>query len=250
MIPTINDFALGFFINFILIFIFYRAPLMTKGGWISAGILGTVLWGCLSWQGWISVVFYLLMGSLVTKVGYNFKKKKGIAEKRGGKRGPENVWGSAATGLFFAIMTKLNLANLVFYKIAFAASFSAKLADTFGSEIGKRFGKNTFLITSFKKVRRGTEGGVSLEGTLASFFGATLMAFVMLCLSVILTKYQFLIVSISGFLATITESLIGAKYQNKYKLSNELVNAIQTSIASVFAIFSLLFYSIIFNVNL
>jgi len=29
---------------------------MTKGGWISAGILGTILWGCLSWQGWMSVV--------------------------------------------------------------------------------------------------------------------------------------------------------------------------------------------------
>ena len=135
---------------------------MTNDGWISAGILGTILWGCLSWQGWISIVIYLLLGSLVTKIGYKFKKEKGIAEKRGGKRGPENVWGSAATGLFFAMMTKLNLANLVFFKIGFAASFSAKLADTFGSEIGKRFGGKTYLITSFKNVERGTEGGISL----------------------------------------------------------------------------------------
>jgi len=44
-------------------------------------------------------------------------------------------------------------------------------------------------------------------------------------------------------LATLTESIIGATFQNKYKLSNELVNAIQTSIASVFAIFALLLYS-------
>ena len=209
---------------------------MTKSGWINAGILGTILWGCLSWQGWITVVVYLLLGSLVTKIGYAVKKKQGIAEKRGGRRGPENVWGSAATGLFFAMMTKLNLANLVFYKIGFAASFSAKLADTFGSEIGKRFGKKTFLITSFKKVQRGTEGGISLEGTLASLFGAIFMTFIMFCLSIISTKYQFIIVSLSGFLATITESFIGAKYQNKYKLSNEMVNAIQTSIASFFAI--------------
>jgi len=236
MNPTIYQFVFGFLINFILILIFFRVPLMTKSGWINAGILGTILWGCLSWQGWITVVLYLLLGSLVTKIGFAFKKKQGIAEKRGGRRGPENVWGSAATGLFFAMMTKLNLANLVFYKIGFAASFSAKLADTFGSEIGKRFGKNTFLITSFKKVQRGTEGGISLEGTLASLFGAIFMTFVMFCLSIISTKYQFIIVCISGFLATITESFIGAKYQNKYKLSNEMVNAIQTSIASFFAI--------------
>ena len=232
-----NQFFIGFCINFILIYIFCKIPLMTKSGWISAGILGTILWGCLSWQGWMSVVIYLLFGSLVTKIGYKFKSQKGIAEKRGGRRGPENVWGSAATALFFAVMVKLNFANLLFYKIGFAASFAAKLADTFGSEIGKRFGRNTYLITSFRKVARGTEGGVSFEGTIASALGAIFMSSIMLALSIITAKYQFFIVSISGFLATLSESIIGAKFQEKYKLSNELVNAIQTSLSSVFAIF-------------
>ncbi len=242
-----NDFLLGFLVNFILISLFFRVPLMTKGGWISAGVLGSVLWGCFSWQGWSSVVIYLLLGSLVTKIGYKFKNEKGIAEKRGGKRGPENVWGSAATGLFFAIMVKLNFSNLVFYQIGFAASFAAKLADTFGSEIGKRFGRNTYLITSFRKVESGTEGGISLEGTAASALGAIFMSLIMLILNIISTKYQFLIVVISGFLATISESYIGAKFQDKYKLSNEFVNSIQTSISSMIAIFLLIFYLKISN---
>ena len=247
MILISNGFFSGFCINFILIYLFCRVPLMTKGGWISAGVLGSILWGCLSWQGWLSVVFYLLFGSLVTKIGYEFKRQKGIAEKRGGRRGPENVLGSAATGLFFAVMVKLNFANLLFYQIGFAASFAAKLADTFGSEIGKRFGRNTYLITSFRKVDRGTEGGVSLEGTIASALGAIIMSLTMLTLSIITTNHQFVIVSISGFLATISESIIGAKFQEKYKLSNELVNAIQTSIASTIAIFILISYLNLFN---
>ncbi|WP_032526225.1 TIGR00297 family protein [Prochlorococcus marinus] len=242
-----NQFFIGFCINFILIYIFCKIPLMTKEGWISAGILGTILWGCFSWQGWMSVVIYLLFGSLVTKIGYKFKKEQGIAEKRGGRRGPENVWGSAATGLFFALMTKFNFANEVLFKVGFAASFSAKLADTFGSEIGKRFGKDTFLITSLKKVERGTEGGISLEGTLASILGSIFMAFIMLRLSIVTTKFHFISVAVSGFLATLTESIIGAKFQNKYKLSNELVNAIQTSIASVFAIVAIILYSYFLN---
>ena len=179
-----NQFFIGFCINFILIYVFCKIPLMTKTGWISAGILGTILWGCLSWQGWMSVVFYLLFGSLVTKIGYKFKKDQGIAEKRGGRRGPENVWGSAATGLVLAMMTKFNPANEVLFKVGFAASFSAKLADTFGSEIGKRFGKETYLITSLKKVERGTEGGISIEGTLASVLGSIFMSFIMLRLSI------------------------------------------------------------------
>ena len=238
-----NQFFIGFFINFILICIFCKIPLMTKGGWVSAGILGTILWGCLSWQGWISVVIYLLFGSLVTKIGFKFKKEQGIAEKRGGRRGPENVWGSAATGLFLAMMTKFNAANIVLFKVGFAASFAAKLADTFGSEIGKRFGKDTYLITSLKKVERGTEGGISLEGTLASFLGSIFMTLIMLRLSIISTKSHFIIVVVSGFFATLLESIIGAEFQNKYKLSNEIVNSIQTSIASFFAILSLFFFA-------
>ena len=242
MIPMFDTFIFGFFINFFLILLVSKTPIMTKKGWISAGILGTILWGCLFWQGWLSIVLYLLIGSSVTKLGYKFKSKMGIAEKRGGRRGPENVWGSAATGMLFAILIKLNFYDLTYLKIAFSASFSAKLSDTFGSEIGKRFGGNTYLITSFKKVKKGTEGGISLEGTLASFIGALIMSFVMFSLGFIVSINQFVVVSISGFIATIFESIIGAKYQEKYKLSNEFVNVIQTSFASLISIVLYSFY--------
>ena len=238
-----ENFIFGFCVNFVLIATFSRLPLMTKKGWISAGILGTILWGCLSWRGWLAVVLYLILGSLVTKIGYKFKNDIGIAEKRGGRRGPENVWGSAATGMFFAILIKLNFGDLIFLKIAFAASFVAKLADTFGSEIGKRFGKNTFLITNFKRVQKGTEGGISLEGTSASLIGSLLMSYLMMLLGFISSKEQFLIVIISGFIATIFESIIGAKYQKIYNLSNELVNAIQTSFSSLIAIIIFLLFA-------
>ena len=79
-----NQFFIGFCINFILIYIFCKIPLMTKSGWVSAGILGTILWGCLSWQGWMSVVIYLLFGSLVTKIGFKFKKHKELLKKEAG----------------------------------------------------------------------------------------------------------------------------------------------------------------------
>ena len=231
-----NQFLIGFLLNFFLISIFCKIPVMTSSGWISAGILGTILWGSLSWQGWLTVLIYLILGSLVTKVGYKYKDKIGIAEKRGGRRGPENVWGSASTGLFFAIMLSLDISDNVLLKIGFAASFAAKLADTFGSEIGKRFGRNTFLITSFKRVKKGSEGGISLEGTLASLVGSTIMSWVMFSLEIITLKSQFIIVSISGFMATIFESFIGAKFQERFNLSNEFVNSIQTGISSIFAI--------------
>jgi len=237
----LNDFIVGFLLNFILICFFYKIPIMTKNGWVSAGALGTILWGCIGFLGWISVVIYLILGSLVTKVGFQYKQNVGIAEKRGGRRGPENVWGSAATGVIFAMMIKLNILNQSILEVAFAASFAAKLADTFGSEIGKRFGSNTFLITTLQKVKKGTEGGISLEGTFASLFGSCLMSYFMLLLGIISTKNHFFIVFISGFIATIVESIIGARYQEKYNLSNEFVNFIQTTLSSIISIVLFLF---------
>jgi len=239
----LNGFILGFLLNFILICFFYKTPIMTRNGWISAGALGTILWGCMGFLGWMSVVIYLILGSLVTKVGFKYKQNIGIAEKRGGRRGPENVWGSAATGVIFAVMIKLNILNQSVLEVAFAASFAAKLADTFGSEIGKRFGTNTFLITTLQKVKKGTEGGISLEGTLASLLGACLMSYFMVLLGIISTKNHFFIVLISGFIATIAESIIGAKFQEKYHLSNEFVNFIQTTLSSLISI--VLFFSIL-----
>ena len=239
----LNGFILGFLLNFILICFFYKTPIMTRNGWISAGALGTILWGCMGFLGWMSVVIYLILGSLVTKVGFKYKQNIGIAEKRGGRRGPENVWGSAATGVIFAVMIKLNILNQSVLEVAFAASFAAKLADTFGSEIGKRFGTNTFLITTLQKVKKGTEGGISLEGTFASLLGACLMSYFMILLRIISTKNQFFIVLISGFIATIAESIIGAKFQEKYHLSNEFVNFIQTTLSSLISI--VLFFSIL-----
>ncbi len=221
-----------------LIALAQRLPLLTKNGWIHAGALGTILWGCLGWQGWLAVVFYLFLGSLVTKIGFSYKQSKGIAEGRGGRRGPENVWGSSATGAFLAILYKVSGGvGYDFVLLGFAASFSAKLSDTFGSEIGKRWGRRTFLITSFKRVLAGTDGAISLEGTLASLLGAVLMTGVMTSLAFVSNISEFVVVVIAGFFATIAESVLGATAQNRLKwLTNELVNSLQTSLAGLLAI--------------
>ena len=51
-------------------------------------------------------------------------------------------------------------------------------ADTASSEIGKAYGRRTFLITTLRPVPPGTEGAVSLEGTTAGAVAALLVALV------------------------------------------------------------------------
>ena len=62
-------------------------------------------------------------------------------------------------------MLGLNYNSLI---LAYVPSLATKLGDTFASEIGKAYGKTTFLITTFERVEPGTEGAVSAEGTAAA----------------------------------------------------------------------------------
>jgi hypothetical protein len=66
--------------------------MLTPTGFAHAMALGTLLWMTLGWRGWTLCVLYLLLGQLVTKVKFADKEKRGLAEGRGGRRGPENVW--------------------------------------------------------------------------------------------------------------------------------------------------------------
>jgi uncharacterized protein (TIGR00297 family) len=228
--------ALG--LNALLIAAAQRAPLLTPAGWAHAGVLGTVLWGSLGWRAWLAVVAYLVMGSLVTRLGWLQKQTAGLAEARGGRRGPENVWGSALVGALLALLAcRAPLAWQPALQLAFASSFAAKLADTFGSEIGKRWGRHTVLITSLRPVPAGTEGAISLEGTAASVVGGGLMALVMLGLGVIAGLPAWSAVTAVALLATLAESVIGATLQSRLSwLSNEAVNALQTLLAALLAI--------------
>ena len=130
----------------------------------------------------------------------------------------------------------LPAAPVALLRIGFAASFAAKLADTCGSEIGKRWGRRTFLITSLRPVPAGTEGAISVEGTAASVAGSALMALVMLALGLLQGPELLGLVTLVGLVATLIESLIGATLQRRLRwLSNELVNAVQTLIAALLA---------------
>jgi uncharacterized protein (TIGR00297 family) len=208
-------------------------------------------------------VAYLGFGSAVTKVKMKEKEAAGIAEGRGGRRGPENVWGSAATGLMCAFLSVPSLASSIpffgnfsglfsheVWVLAFVASLATKLADTFASEIGKAYGKTTFLITTFARVSPGTEGAISLEGTLAAVVGGFLLSLLayapFLQIKMIGSLTGVAISTTAAFLATMAESYIGAILQTdgddgdgapKFAwATNEVVNFINTLIGAGIAL--------------
>ncbi|MGK7940092.1 MAG: TIGR00297 family protein [Crocosphaera sp.] len=244
-----NSWIIALIINSILLTFAFIAPkkLLTPLGYINAWVLGVIVWGALSWPGYAVVMFYFLVGSGVTKIGMAEKEAAGIAEKRSGIRGPENVWGSALIATFCA------LGSLFFDApwpqlliLGYLASFSTKLSDTTASEVGKAYGKRTFLITTLKPVPAGTEGAVSLEGTVAGIVASGVIALVGYLVGLI-DVMGILYCILAAFLATNIESLIGATLQEKFAwMTNEVVNIINTFFGAGIAIllgWLLLFYS-------
>jgi uncharacterized protein (TIGR00297 family) len=180
---------------------------------------------------------YFVLGSAVTRLGSAKKEAAGIAEKRAGARGPENVWGSALVATLCAIALFFNQ-NPNFTPIlllAYVASFSTKLSDTTASEVGKAYGKRTFLITTLKPVSPGTEGAISLEGTLAGIAASAVIA-VIGWLVGLTSPVGIIDCLLAAFIATNLESLIGATLQEKFEfLTNEIVNVINTFLGAMIA---------------
>lgn len=238
IISDLNPWLFAVILNTVLLAIANFAPkkLLTPAGLFHAWCLGVLIWGTLGWQGYVVVMFYFLVGSAVTRIGMEQKEAAGIAEKRSGARGPENVWGSALIGAICAVATLGFPKFAPLLLLGYVASFATKLSDTCASEVGKAYGKRTFLITTLQPVARGTEGAVSLEGTLAGVVGSVAIAFVALSVSLLnLTGVVFCVVA--AFVATNLESVIGATLQSKFDwMTNEVVNIINTLIGATTAV--------------
>ena len=125
------------------------------------------------------------------------------------------------------------------WRLGFVASFCSKLSDTTASEVGKAYGKTTYMSTPpFRSVPRGTEGAVSLEGTVAGI-GASLGFAGVAAAAGQVDLTGALIATLAAFVATTAESWLGATTQGEAGfewLTNDVVNAVQITLAAAVAV--------------
>ncbi|KAK1582311.1 hypothetical protein Q3G72_013903 [Acer saccharum] len=221
------------------------SPILVSGlslsGIGAAFLLGTLTWRAFGPSGFLLVATYFVIGTAVTKVKMAQKEAQGVAEKRKGRRGPGSVIGSSAAGCVCAFMSIYGVGGEAFsqlWQLGFVASFCTKLSDTVSSEIGKAYGKTTYLVTTLKVVPRGTEGAVSVEGTFAGILASIILAFVG-CLMGKINALEAVICVIASQIANLGESIIGAVLQEKDGfrwLNNDVVNVINISLGSILAV--------------
>jgi len=147
---------------------------LTAPGIAAAWVLGMVAWGFGGVRLWIVLLVFLAAGTLVTRIGWQRKAALGIAEGDRGRRGFGNVVSKGAVVFGAGLLTPFADGGLL--AVAATAALAGALADTAGSEIGKAFGRRTYLLPTLRPATPGTPGAVSVPGTLATAAGAAAIA--------------------------------------------------------------------------
>ena len=187
-----------------------------------------------------------MLGSAVTKIKLEQKEREGTAEANSGRRNVGSVWGSGSAGVLCAALALAYPQYDSILRLGFVASFCSKLSDTTASEVGKAYGKTTYnSLPPFNSVPRGTEGAVSLEGTLAGIAASFVFAGVAALLGELNTATSSsspllaaAVCAFAAFVATTFESALGSLMQGRKGwewLTNDVVNAIQIAIAAIVA---------------
>ncbi len=176
----------------------------------------------------MALVSVFVLTWISTRLGYGRKQKLGTAQNREGRSAAQvlaNLSISAACAAVFAI-TK----NEAFL-LATAAALSEAAADTVSSEVGQVGSAKARLITSWKVVPAGTDGGVSVGGTLGGIAAAALVTLVCVAAGMFPLK-QTAVSVMAALLGTIADSYLGATLEKRKLLNNNGVNFLGTLIAA------------------
>jgi uncharacterized protein (TIGR00297 family) len=208
---------IGFFLAIIVAYLAYRARSLNRSGALAALVVGTVIFG-LGGLNWAT----LLLTFFITSSGLSraFKERKREANEKyakGGERDAGQVFGNGGIPTLFTAL-HFFFPEAIWPWLGFAASLAAVNADTWATELGVLNPTSPRLLTDLRRVvEKGTSGGVSWVGTLASLAGAGIIGLEAALVNPIGVNWIFFVlVTIAGLLGALFDSLLGATVQAIY----------------------------------
>ena len=212
----------------------HRAHTVSWAGAAAGAIIGIMVFAGLGWQGWMLLLVTFIAASVASRLGLKRKLLLGIAEERGGRRGPGNAIANTGVAAIAAVLA-LVMAPDDGARLAFVAALVAGGSDTIASEIGKAWGRLTWSITSLAHVPPGTSGAMSLEGTAAGLAGAVGLGIAAVALGLAPRAWLPAIV-IGATAGSLLESWLGATLEAPGILNNDMLNFINTAAGAIVAI--------------
>jgi uncharacterized protein (TIGR00297 family) len=186
-----------------------------------------------------------LLAYIATRFGRSRKEKLGTAEKRRGRAASQIAANLGVAMLvsndFFqsalanaGLVVRLAATPGIFF-VAGLAALAEAAADTVSSEIGQVLGGRPRMITTLRSTDPGTDGAVSLAGTLAGVAAASIIAAAG-AWSVGGGIASFSIATAAAVFGLLFDSLLGATLERRGWLNNDAVNFLSTASAAAFAL--------------
>jgi uncharacterized protein (TIGR00297 family) len=206
----------------------------TLSGAIAGFLLGVVVYLGYGYKSFLVMLVFVLMGSAATRLGYARKAARGLAQKRGGARSWREALANLLPGAFFSILVITTHHERAFL-MALIAAFAEAAGDTVSSEIGQWLSDRAYLITTFRPVRAGENGGISAGGSVAGLLASTLVVAISYGLG--LCGKGGAAIALAGAVAgNLLDSLLGATLERRGLVTNGIVNFAGTSLAGGLAL--------------
>ena len=209
----------------------YRARAMDLSGLFSGALIGLLLIVFADVRWFVILLVFFALGAGTTRYRFDYKRRIGVEEEKSGVRGYRNVFANGIVAAAAAVLYGVTLHPACV--ALFLGAVATAAADTVASEIGVT-GKTPYLITTFERVRAGTNGGVTLIGEAAAGLAALIIGLVAFLLGVA-DPAMLLVTVAAGLVGTNVDSVIGALFENRGLIGNSGTNLAATLAGGVFA---------------
>jgi len=204
---------------------------VTAGGAVAGLVIAFLLYAACGVSTFIMLVVVFALTWSATRWGYARKLQHGTAERRDGRD-------------TLQVMSNLGVAGICaglyawradpLWLVGLTAALAEAAADTVSSEVGQATSDTAVLITSWKEVPAGTDGGVSVAGTLAGVGAAASVGLVSLLANLIGVRGLCIALGAATF-GIVADSFLGASLERRGILSNNAVNCCGTASAACLA---------------
>lgn len=197
-----------------------RKTVTATGGVVGAGV-GFLIYLSGGFFFWSVLMAFFVSSSYLSRITSEKKERAVQIHAKGSRRDGRQV---LANGGFAAATALLHsLTGRPIFMLGFAIILAAANADTWASEIGVLSRREPVNVLTFKKIKRGTSGGVSVLGLLASAGGALFIGLWFAVGYWLIHGWNglelvALVAAITGggFLGSLLDSVLGATVQAQY----------------------------------
>jgi uncharacterized protein (TIGR00297 family) len=204
---------------------------VNRSGAVAGGLACFLLFAGAGPVAFAALAELFAMTWVATRLGYRRKLALGLAERREGRNGWQILANLAVAALGAVVFSATG--NRLWLVAALAALAEAA-TDTVASEIGQYRSPDARVITTWERVPAGTDGGITIPGSIAGL-AAGLAITAVAAVGGMIVQGQLWIPVAAGFAGMLIDSVLGATLQRRGWINNEMVNFFATLAAAALA---------------